>query len=88
MNALRQHPAVLDAAVVGVADDRLGQVPVAAIELRAGALAPREDELMAFLRERLAATALPVRVRILEALPRTPSLKADLAAVRGLFDAG
>ena len=85
VNALRQHPAVLDAAVVGMADDRLGQVPVAAIELRAGALAPREDELLSFLRERLAANALPAHLRIVEALPRTPSLKADLAAVRALF---
>jgi len=69
--ALVDHPSVLDAAVVGLPDERLGEVPVAAIELKSGAS--------------LAATALPAQIRIVDVLPRTPSLKADLAAVKNLF---
>src|SRR5690606_26556106 len=40
---LHRHPAVREAAVVGADDPRLGQVPVAAVELRAGAAEPSEE---------------------------------------------
>ncbi|MDB6061023.1 MAG: AMP-dependent synthetase [Verrucomicrobiaceae bacterium] len=82
---LQQHPAVLDAAVVGIDDARLGQVPVAAIELRSGFTAPSEDELKNFVRERLPAHHIPAAIRIVEKLPRTPSLKVSLQAVKDLF---
>jgi acyl-CoA synthetase (AMP-forming)/AMP-acid ligase II len=82
--ALREHPAVHDAAVVGVADARLGAVPVAAVELRPGAMAD-EAELIAFLRDRVLAYQAPVSIRILDKLPRNASLKADLAAIREIF---
>jgi acyl-CoA synthetase (AMP-forming)/AMP-acid ligase II len=85
--ALREHPAVLDAATVGVPDVRLGQVPAAAIELRTGAAAPTSEELDRHLRDRLTAPHVPVRYAVLEKLPRTTSLKPNLAAIRGLFEA-
>jgi long-chain acyl-CoA synthetase len=87
VKTLQQHSAVLDAAVVGIDDVRLGQVPVAAIELRSGAAAPSEEELKSFIRERLPAHHIPAAIRIVDKLPRTPSLKVSLEAVRTMFNA-
>lgn len=84
--ALREHPAVLDASCVGRADKRLGQVPVAVIELATGAVAPTESQLLAFLRDRLISQAIPVRILIADALPRTATLKVELKAVHALID--
>jgi acyl-coenzyme A synthetase/AMP-(fatty) acid ligase len=82
--ALERDPAVRAAAVVGVDDERLGQVPVAAVELRDGCTATPE-ELVDRARAHLASYELPVEVRIVDALPRTPSAKVELAGVRALF---
>jgi acyl-CoA synthetase (AMP-forming)/AMP-acid ligase II len=83
--ALERHPAVRGAAVVGRADRRLGAVPVAAVELRDGADA-QPAELLAYAGTVLARYELPAEIRVVDALPRTPSGKADLAAVRALLD--
>lgn len=82
--ALKQHPAVADAAVVGIPDLRLGEVPVAAVELRPGQQATPEA-LKAFLKDQLLAYQVPVHLRILPALPRNPSMKIALRDVRALF---
>jgi fatty-acyl-CoA synthase len=68
-NALAEHPAVLEAAVVGVPDERWGEVPRAFVALRAGQTAS-PDELIGFVRERLAHFKAPKEVRVLDALPR------------------
>jgi long-chain acyl-CoA synthetase len=83
--ALRRHPAVLDAAVVGLADERLGEVPVAAVELRPSHASPSEDELKAFARRSLLAYQVPARIVFTDALPRNASLKVMAPAVRELF---
>lgn len=80
--ALESHPAVAGAAVVARPDDRLGQTPVAMVELREP-VSP--DELVEFLRKRLARYEIPTDIAIVGAIPRTPSGKADLAAVRSYF---
>ncbi|MEV5832637.1 AMP-binding protein [Nocardia sp. NPDC052112] len=82
--ALEGHPAVLGAAVVARPDQRLGETPVALVELRDRATAGT-DELVQFLRTRLAAYEIPTEIGIVEAIPRTPSGKADLSAVRRHF---
>ncbi len=83
--ALCQHPAVLDASAVGLPDSRLGEVPVAAVELRRGATAPDPAELIAFLRQRLSSQMIPTRLIVIGQLPRTASLKVEIPAVRRLF---
>jgi acyl-coenzyme A synthetase/AMP-(fatty) acid ligase len=85
-SALREHPSILDAATVGVADHRLGQVPAAAIELRRGEVAPTYEQLDAHVRARLNSLHVPVRYTVTDALPRTTSMKADLRAVQSLLE--
>jgi acyl-CoA synthetase (AMP-forming)/AMP-acid ligase II len=75
--ALESHPSVLEASVAGVADERLGAVPVAAVELRPGADRPTESELHDLCRQRLLPYEVPTRVLVLDALPRTPALKVS-----------
>ena len=85
VKALHDHPAVREVAVVGVADDRLGQVPAAAIILRDGASEPTPDALKAFLKERLVAYAVPVHFRFVADFPRTPSMKPSTPGLQALF---
>ncbi|MEX5633279.1 class I adenylate-forming enzyme family protein [Parafrankia sp. FMc2] len=82
--ALERDPRVRGAAVVGHPDARLGAVPVAAVEPRPGVTVSAED-LLAAAAGVLARYELPTQLRVVEALPRTPSGKVDLAAVRELF---
>jgi o-succinylbenzoate---CoA ligase len=85
--ALREHPAIVAAAVAGLPDAEWGErvaalvVPVAGARLDAA-------ELLAFLRGRLAGYKLPRTLRIVEALPQTASGKIARAAVRELLLAG
>ncbi|MEE2732021.1 MAG: class I adenylate-forming enzyme family protein [Pseudomonadota bacterium] len=84
--ALLQHPAVAAAGVVGVADHRLGQVPAAAIQAKAGQPLPSVEELEVHLREHVASTHIPVKWKFVEALPRTASYKIHQPALRELFE--
>ena len=71
---LYEHPAVLEAAVVGMAHERWGEVPRAVVVLRPGAAADA-DELREFCLARLAKFKVPVVVDFSDGLPRTPSGK-------------
>jgi long-chain acyl-CoA synthetase len=82
-NALFEHPAVVDAAVVGIAHRTLGEEPAAVVTLKPGARAD-EAELRAFVAERLAAFKVPVKIIFRdEILPRNANgkiLKSELRA--------
>lgn len=80
--ALESHPAVRGAAVIGISDDRLGETPVAMVELHGTATV---DNLLEYLGGRLARYEIPTDIAIVETIPRTPSGKADLGAVRDHF---
>jgi acyl-CoA synthetase (AMP-forming)/AMP-acid ligase II len=78
--ALYEHSAVADVAVIGIPDERWGESVHAIIQLRAGADATSE-ELLAFCRERLAGYKCPRSVDFTELIPRNASgkiLKKDL----------
>lgn len=83
--ALERHPSVRGAAVVSRDDRRLGAVPVAVVELRAGTPSIGPDDLLAYASTVLARYELPAEIRLVERLPRTESGKVDLGAVAGLF---
>jgi long-chain acyl-CoA synthetase len=83
-SALESHPAVAGAAVVAHTDERLGETPVAMVELRAPGSA-NAAELIDFLQSRLARYEIPTDIAIVADLPRTPSGKPDLGAIRRHF---
>jgi acyl-CoA synthetase (AMP-forming)/AMP-acid ligase II len=84
--ALETHPAVAGAAVIGRSDERLGETPIAMVELRQSA-STDAGELIEYLRMRLARYEIPTDIAIVDAIPRTPSGKADLSAIRHFFRA-
>ncbi|MBB5211294.1 acyl-CoA synthetase [Microbulbifer hydrolyticus] len=67
---LEQHPAIAEVAVVGMPDDRWGEVGKAYFGVRTGAVAPDEDALRDFCRERLAGYKVPKAFQLMDALPR------------------
>ena len=83
-NALYEHPAVMDAAIVAIPHKTLGEEPGAVVTLKAGGQAT-EEELRKFVAERLAAFKVPVRVVFWnETLPRNANgkiLKNELKKV-------
>jgi long-chain acyl-CoA synthetase len=82
--ALENHPAVAGAAVVGRCDERLGETPAAMVELRKPGSADAAG-LIDHLRTRLARYEIPTDIAIVAELPRTPSGKPDLSAIRRYF---
>ncbi len=76
-SVLRSHPAVLDAVVVGVADDRWGEVVTALISVRPGAELDVVD-IDEHCRIDLAAYKLPRRLVVVDEVVRTAAGKADL----------
>lgn len=66
---LYQHPSILEAAVVGVADDYWSQLVTAFVVARPGAQVD-PDEVRAFCKEQLAAYKAPKSVQVVEALPK------------------
>ncbi|BBY93310.1 o-succinylbenzoate--CoA ligase [Mycobacterium gallinarum] len=83
--ALCTHPAVRDATVLGRADDRLGQIPVAAVEL-VDSRATGED-LREHCRTILTPYEVPAEVFIVDELPRGAALKVDRARLVAMLDA-
>ena len=83
-NALYEHPAVTDCAVIGIPHRTLGEEPAAVVHLAPGMTAT-EAELQDWVRARLAAFKVPVAVRfVAETLPRNANgkiLKKDLKAL-------
>jgi long-chain acyl-CoA synthetase len=80
-NVLYDHPAVIDAALLGIPHKTLGEEPAAVVQLQVNAEVT-EDELRAWVAARLAAFKVPVRILFLsQPLPRNPAgkiLKGEL----------
>jgi fatty-acyl-CoA synthase len=79
--ALKHHPAVYDAVVVGTPHERWGQQVTAIVALRAGRR-PSQEELRAAAREHVAAYKLPKAFVFVEEILRSPSGKADYGWAR------
>ncbi|HEX4817328.1 MAG TPA: acyl--CoA ligase family protein [Nonomuraea sp.] len=78
--AIADHPAVLEAAVIAVPDDMWGEVPAAYVTLRAGATATAED-IREHVRERLARFKVP-KVVVFGELPKTSTGKIQKYVLR------
>jgi long-chain acyl-CoA synthetase len=77
--ALEDNPRVREAVVVGVPDDRLGEIPVAVVETDAD-----PADILADIAPRLAPYKRPRRVVVVAALPKVPNGKVDRRAAREL----
>lgn len=85
VRALRSHPAVRDAAVAGLADARLGEIPIAAVELQSGA-SVTPDALRAHCRSSLTPYEVPAEVHIVTELPRGAALKVDRRRLTAMLE--
>ncbi|RKT87435.1 long-chain acyl-CoA synthetase [Saccharopolyspora antimicrobica] len=83
-NALCKHPAVAEAAVVGIPDQRWGEAAHAFVTLRPGSSA-KPRELMLFVRELIAEFKVPTRYEIVDVIPRNPSGKILRRKLREQF---
>lgn len=79
---LAANPAVMQSAVIGVPDERLGEVPMAFVVLRPGTAASAED-ITAWCRDNMANYKVPRRVEIVHALPMNAAGKVQKFLLRG-----
>ena len=88
-NAIAQHPAVADVAVIGVPNEKFGESLLAFIVLNPG-MQLAVEELIEFCRDKIAGYKIPRQMQTLEALPRNPSGKILKKILREPFwkDAG
>lgn len=81
---LKEHPAVEDALVFGIPDEKWGQAVTAVVELASPA---SEAELTAHVKQHLAAYKAPKTMLFVAKVPRGPNGKADYAAAKALASA-
>jgi long-chain acyl-CoA synthetase len=83
--AIEEHPAVAEAAVVGIESEREGEIAVAALRLNEGGHI-EEDELRDFLTQRLSKYKVPRQFTFVDEMPRTGTSKVKRQAIRDLFE--
>jgi fatty-acyl-CoA synthase len=83
-NALMAHPAVAEAAVIAIPDEKWTERPLAAVVLKPGAAATA-DELRTFLAPQFAKWWLPERIEFLPEIPKTAVGKFKKTALRDQF---
>ena len=86
-NEIMAHPAVREAAVIGVPDERWSERPLACVVLKGGETAGIE-ELCHFLEKRVAKWWLPERWTFIEEIPKTSVGKYDKKILRARFGEG
>jgi acyl-CoA synthetase (AMP-forming)/AMP-acid ligase II len=86
-DCLFQHPAVAEAAVIGVPDDKWGETIKALVVLKTGETAT-EDDIIEFCRGRLAHFKCPTSVEVRDALARTATGKLQKFKLREPYWAG
>jgi fatty-acyl-CoA synthase len=87
-NLIMAHPAVAEAAVIGVPDDKWGERPLAAVVLRPDAGPVTPDDLRSYLGERVPRWQLPERWAFIAEVPKTSVGKFQKTALREQYAAG
>ena len=85
---LMRHPAVAEVAVVGLPDERWGEVVAAFVRFLDGAERPSVNELRSHLRSELSPQKTPTRWFAVDAFPLTGSGKVQKFAIRSAWEAG
>lgn len=85
-SAIKAHPAVYDALVVGLPDERWGQKVAAVVQVRSDMTAPSTEELADHCRERIAGYKVPRAVLVVDQVPRQPSAKPDYTRAKKLAE--
>ena len=83
-NALMNHEDILDAAVVGIPDDKWGEAVKAFVVLKEGADL-KDDEIISYVRTQIAGYKCPKSINYVEELPRNPSGKILRREIRAPF---
>ena len=73
-NTVAEHPAIMDVAIIGVPDTKMGEALLAVVVLKDGQSLDTE-ELIAFCREKIAGYKIPRKLKIVNELPRNPTVK-------------
>ena len=84
---LHSHPAILEAAVIGVPDEYWGESVKAVVVLREG-VKTAEEEIVRFCKEHLASYKKPRSVEFVESLPKNPGGKIDKKELKRLYGRG
>jgi acyl-CoA synthetase (AMP-forming)/AMP-acid ligase II len=82
--ALKQHPDVFDAVVVGVPDARWGERVTALVQARANATVPELEDLVAHCRTIIASNKAPRALHVVSEMKRSPAGKADYPWAKAL----
>jgi fatty-acyl-CoA synthase len=84
--ALKLHPAIADAVAVGLPDERFGEIVCAVVELKPGAGPIQPDEVIEFVRAKLARYKAPRAVITVPSIGRSPAGKVDYRGLRQLAE--
>ncbi len=76
-SVVRSHPAVMDAIVVGAADERWGQRVAVIVQSRAGQDAPSLEEIQEHCRSHIAGYKVPRQLHVVDSIVRSPAGKPD-----------
>jgi acyl-coenzyme A synthetase/AMP-(fatty) acid ligase len=82
-DCLEAHPQVRESVIFGVADERLGEVPVAVVVTAGDVTA---EDLIAWVRSRLTGYKVPVRIQLTDSIPRNSAMKILRKQVRQEFE--
>ena len=83
-DVLSQHPAVRECAVIGIADERWGEVGLAIIGLKDASQQPEAD-ILAYCRSHLAKFKCPARLVFVDVIPRNATGKLDKPTLRAQY---